>query len=73
MTLQHKRHFPQQSRRRDFRLCFMYFEFQLVSDEFRHINAPSRVLHAISDRRVVIDIIGGNGPATDYYTEWNVI
>lgn len=51
----------------------MYFEFQLVSDEFRLINAPSRVLRAISDLRVMIDIIDGNGPATDYYTEWNVI
>lgn len=51
----------------------MHFEFQMAPDEFNLINAPSRVPHAISDLRVMIDIIGGNGPATGYYAEWNVI
>lgn len=65
--------FPLTSGRRDFRLCSIHFDFQMDPDEFSLINAPSRVQHAIWDLRVMIDIIGGNGPATGCYAEWNVI
>lgn len=51
-------------------LLSMCFAFQFVYDEYRAINAPCGVWHAILNLRVMIDIIRSNGPAADYHTEW---
>lgn len=51
-------------------LLSMCFAFQFVYDEYRAINAPCGVWHAIWNLRVMIDIIRSNGPAADYHTEW---